>query len=177
MGLAKKLIQQRKSFNYMKKLVFIILLFFSLLSFAEELIGKVIKVSDGDTISVLDSNNQKHKVRLKGIDAPESQQMYGDISTQSLSELVYDKEVLITWDKKDKYYRILGKVIVDGRDVNYEQLKKGLAWYYKQYEKDLSDEDKKKYSEAEEWSRNYTEGLWADSNSIPPWEFRHKGKN
>ena len=103
----------------MKKLVFIILLFFSLLSFAEELIGKVIKVSDGDTITVLDSNNQKHKIRLKGIDAPESQQAFGDISTQSLSELVYDKEVLVTWDKKDKYYLILEKVIVDGKDANY----------------------------------------------------------
>ncbi len=161
----------------MKKLVFIILLFSSLLSFAEELIGKVIKVSDGDTITVLDNNNQKHKIRLKGIDAPESQQSYGDISTQSLAELVYDKEVAVSWDKKDKYYRILGKVIVDGRDVNYEQLKKGLAWYYKQYEKDLNDEDKKKYSEAEEWARNYSEGLWADSNSMPPWEFRRKGKH
>jgi endonuclease YncB( thermonuclease family) len=161
----------------MKKIIFIILLFFSLLSFAEELIGKVIKVSDGDTITVLDSNNQKHKIRLKGIDAPESQQAFGDIATQSLSELVYDKEVLVTWDKKDKYYRILGKVIVDGMDVNYEQLKKGLAWYYKQYEKDLDDEDKKKYSEAEEWAKNYTEGLWADSNSMPPWEFRRRGKN
>jgi endonuclease YncB( thermonuclease family) len=160
----------------MKKITFIILLFFSLLSFAEELIGKVIKVSDGDTITVLDSNNQKHKIRLKGIDAPENQQAFGDISTQSLSELVYDKEVLVSWDKKDKYYRILGKVIVDGNDANYEQLKKGLAWYYKQYEKDLSDDDKKRYSEAEEWARNYTEGLWADSNSMPPWEFRRKGK-
>ena len=161
----------------MKKLAFLCLLFFTLVSFAEELIGKVIKVSDGDTITVLDSNNQKHKIRLKGIDAPESQQVYGDISTQSLAELVYDKEVLVTWDKKDKYYRILGKVIVDGNDANYEQLTKGLAWYYKQYEKDLSDEDKKRYSEAEEWARNYTEGLWADSNSIPPWEFRRKRKN
>ena len=161
----------------MKKLAFLCLLFFTLVSFAEELIGKVIKVSDGDTITVLDSNNQKHKIRLKGIDAPESQQVFGDISTQSLSKLVYDKEVLVTWDKKDKYYRILGKVIVDGNDANYEQLTKGLAWYYKQYEKDLSDEDKKRYSEAEEWARNYTEGLWADSNSIPPWEFRRKRKN
>ena len=161
----------------MKKLTFIILLFFSLLSLAEELIGKVIKVSDGDTITVIDSNNQKHKIRLKGIDAPETQQAFGDISTQSLTELVYDKEVVVHWDKKDKYYRILGKVIVDGRDANYVQLKKGLAWYYKQYEKDLSDEDKQRYSEAEEWARNYTEGLWADSKSIPPWEFRRKGKN
>jgi endonuclease YncB( thermonuclease family) len=161
----------------MKKIIFLIFLFFSLVSLAEELIGKVIKVSDGDTITVLDSNNQKHKVRLKGIDAPESQQLYGDISTQSLAELVCDKEVLVTWDKKDKYYRILGKVTVDGRDANYVQLIKGLAWYYKQYEKDLSDEDKQKYSEAEGFAKNYGVGLWADSNSIPPWEFRYKGKN
>jgi endonuclease YncB( thermonuclease family) len=160
----------------MKKIIFLIFLFFSLLSLAEELIGKVIKVSDGDTITVLDSSNQKYKVRLRGIDAPETQQAFGDTSTQSLAELVYDKEVTVSWDKKDKYYRILGKVIVDGRDANYLQLKKGLAWYYKQYEKDLSDDDKKRYLEAEEWARNYTEGLWADSNSIPPWKFRHKGK-
>ncbi|CEZ19854.1 Uncharacterized endonuclease HI_1296 [Candidatus Methylopumilus planktonicus] len=161
----------------MKNLIFILLLLLSLLSFAEELTGKVIKVSDGDTITVLDSNNQKYKIRLQGIDAPETQQAFGETSRQSLANLVYDKEVIVLWDKKDKYARILGKVIVDGRDANYEQLKKGLAWYYKQYEKDLSDEDKQRYSEAEGWARNYTEGLWTDSKSIPPWEFRHKRKN
>ena len=164
----------------MKKILIAIaflLSFITSLAFAQELIGKVIKVSDGDTVTVIDSNNQKHKVRLKGIDAPESQQTFGDISTQSLAELIYGKEVVVSWDKKDKYYRILGKIIVDGIDSNYEQLKKGLAWYYKQYEKDLSSEDKQKYSEAEELARNYGLGLWADSKSIPPWEFRHKGKN
>ena len=161
----------------MKNLIFILLLLLSLLSFAEELTGKVIKVSDGDTITVLDSNNQKYKIRLQGIDAPETQQAFGETSRQSLANLVYDKEVIVLWDKKDKYARILGKVIVDGRDANYEQLKKGLAWYYKQYENDLSDEDKERYSEAEAWARNYTEGLWTDSKSIPPWEFRHKRKN
>jgi endonuclease YncB( thermonuclease family) len=137
--------------------------------------GPCLPKKHGTTKQTTHQNNQKHKIRLKGIDAPESQQAFGDISTQSLSELVYDKEVVVNWDKKDKYYRILGKVIIDGRDANYEQVKKGLAWYYKQYEKDLNDEDKKKYSEAEEWARNYTEGLWADSNSIPPWEYRRKG--
>ena len=161
----------------MKKLICILLLLLSLLSFAEELTGKVIKVSDGDTITVLDSNNQKYKIRLQGIDAPETQQAFGETSRQSLASLIYDKEVIILWDKRDKYARILGKVIVDGRDANYEQLKKGLAWYYKQYENDLSDEDKERYSEAEAWARNYTEGLWTDSKSIPPWEYRHKRKN
>ena len=161
----------------MKKLICILLLLLSPLSSAEELTGKVIKVSDGDTITVLDSNNQKYKIRLQGIDAPETQQAFGETSRQSLASLVYDKEVIILWDKRDKYARILGKVIVDGRDANYEQLKKGLAWYYNQYENDLSDEDKERYSEAEAWARNYTEGLWTDSKSIPPWEFRHKRKN
>ena len=161
----------------MKKLICILLLLLSLLSFAEELTGKVIKVSDGDTITVLDSNNQKYKIRLQGIDAPETQQAFGETSRQSLASLIYDKEVIILWDKRDKYARILGKVIVDGRDANYEQLKKGLAWYYKQYENDLSDEDKERYAEAEVWARNYTEGLWANSKSMPPWEFRGKRKN
>jgi endonuclease YncB( thermonuclease family) len=160
----------------MKKIVFIILLIFSLDSLAEEIIGKVIKVSDGDTITVLDSNNQKHKIRLKGIDAPETQQAFGDVSMQSLIELVHDKKVVVIWDKKDKYYRILGKVIIDGKDANYEQLKRGLAWYYKQYEKDLTEEDRNKYSEGEEWARNYSKGLWKDPTTIPPWEFRHKRK-
>jgi endonuclease YncB( thermonuclease family) len=160
----------------MKKLIFLFLLFITISSFAEELIGKVIKVSDGDTITVLDNINQKYKIRLKGIDAPESQQLYGDISTQSLVELVYGKEVLVTWDKKDTYYRILGKVIVEGKDVNYQQLKKGLAWYYKQYESDLNSQDRETYSTAEETAKQTNIGLWADLKSIPPWEFRHKGK-
>lgn len=158
----------------MKQLAFIFLFLISLLSFAEELIGKVITVSDGDTITVLDENNQKYKVRLKGIDAPETDQAFGNISTQSLAELVYDKEVLISWDKKDKYYRILGKVIIDGSDINYEQLKRGLAWYYKQYEKDLNYEDMKNYFNAEVIAKKNKLGLWVDSNSIPPWEHRHR---
>ena len=159
----------------MRYLTFILLLFSSL-SLAEELRGKVIKVSDGDTITVLDENNRKHKVRLKGIDAPETRQDFGNVSTQSLAELVYDKEVVISWDKKDKYYRILGKVLIDGNDANYEQLKKGLAWYYKQYEKDLSAEEREKYADAENLAKKSSLGLWEDLNSIPPWEFRHKGK-
>ncbi len=158
----------------MRYLLLIVISLFSLLSFAEELIGRVIRVSDGDTITVLDGNNQKHKIRLKGIDAPESHQAFGDISTQSLAELVFDKEVVISWDKKDKYYRILGKVIIDGSDINYEQLKRGLAWYYKQYEKDLSSEDMKNYFNAEVIAKKNSLGLWGDSNSIPPWEFRHR---
>ena len=160
----------------MKTITFIFLLLFSLLSLAEELIGKVIKVSDGDTITVLDENKQKYKIRLKGIDAPESQQTYGDISTQSLFELVYDKDVIVSWDKKDKYYRILGKVQIDGLDVNHEQLKKGLAWYYKQYEKDLTLEDRESYANAENSARENKIGLWQDENSIPPWDFRHSRK-
>ncbi len=161
---------------YMRYFFLIFLLIFSLFSCAEELVGKVVKVSDGDTITIRDQNNQKYKIRMMGIDAPESHQTFGDISAQSLIELVFDKEVVVHWDKRDKYYRILGKVIVDGKDVNYEQLKRGLAWYYKQYEKDLSIDDREKYTEAEVLAKNYNEGLWSDPKSIPPWIFRHQKK-
>ncbi len=85
-------------------------------------------VADGDTITVLDSNNRKHRIRLIGIDAPEKSQSYGQRSKHSLAELVYDKNVTIHYEKQDRYGRTLGKVLVDGRDVNLLQIERGMAW-------------------------------------------------
>jgi endonuclease YncB( thermonuclease family) len=99
---------------------------------AEELWGRVVKVSDGDTISVLDSRNATHRVRLAGIDAPESRQDFGTRSRQSLSDLVFNKLVVVQWHKKDRYGRLVGVVIVEGVDVGLIQLRRGLAWHYKE---------------------------------------------
>lgn len=71
--------------------------------------GKVIGVSDGDTITILDSGNRQHKIRLEGIDAPESNQAFGSRAKQSLSDLVFGKTVTVTSRKKDRYGRVLGR--------------------------------------------------------------------
>ena len=93
----------------------------------EGLIGRVVKVSDGDTITVLDSSKTQHKIRLQGIDAPEKSQAFRNASRKFLAGLVANREVRVAWSKRDRYQRILGTVFVDGKDANLEMLKAGMA--------------------------------------------------
>ena len=90
--------------------------------------GKVVKISDGDTITVLDHYKVQHRVRLTGIDAPERKQTFGSRSRQSLGKLVFSKTVTVKTKKRDCYGRVLGKVLINGIDVNKEQIRRGMAW-------------------------------------------------
>ena len=99
--------------------------------------GRVVSIADGDTLTVLDSQNQQRKIRLNGIDAPESGQDFGQVAKRNLSDLAYGKEVSVVWSKTDKYGRIIGTVFVGSTNVNLEQLKAGLAWFYRQYAGDV----------------------------------------
>ena len=132
---------------------------------------KVVKVTDGDTVHVLDQANTRHKIRLGGIDAPEKKQIYGDKSTQNLTNLIAGKNVEVEYDKRDRYGRIIGKLIKDGQDINLLQIKHGFAWHYKQYQKEQSSLDRALYSSAENEAREKTIGLWAVP-AVPPWEYR-----
>ena len=85
-------------------------------AFADTLTGKVVKVADGDTITVLDNTNTHHRIRLQGIDAPEKGQPFGNASRKHLASLVAGKEVTVKWNKRDRYRRIVGFVFVDGHD-------------------------------------------------------------
>lgn len=141
---------------------------------ADTLQGKVIGVTDGDTVTILDVSNTQYKIRLMGIDAPEKKQSFGQKSKQNLSALVYNKQVTVEYSKKDRYGRTVGKVLVDGVDANLGQVKAGMAWHYKKYQKVQTPSDRSTYAEAEEQARAGHNGLWADPAPIPPWEFRHR---
>jgi endonuclease YncB( thermonuclease family) len=136
--------------------------------------GRVVGVSDGDTITVLDRNQQEHKIRLNGIDAPESGQDFGQASKQNLSKMVFGKEVTVAWDKLDRYGRILGKVTAGGLNVNLEQIRAGYAWYFINYAADVSPLDRPAYERAEQEARSARRGLWQQPSSIPPWEWREQ---
>ena len=138
--------------------------------------GKVVAVSDGDTITVLDDTHTQHIIRLTGIDAPEKRQAFGNVSKQSLVEQVAGQSVAVEWVKVDKYGRKVGKVLLAGLDCNLVQVKRGLAWHYKQYEREQSHADRQSYAAAEAEAREAKLGLWRDAKPMPPWEFRHKGK-
>ena len=141
-------------------------------SHADTLTGRVVRVTDGDTIVVLDAGNAQHKIRLTGIDAPERGQAYGTKSKEHLSDSVAGKFVVVEYEKRDRYEQILGKVLLSGDDVNLEQVRAGLAWHYKKYQGEQTVADRVRYSDAEMDARRHERGLWGDPSPVPPWDYR-----
>jgi endonuclease YncB( thermonuclease family) len=134
--------------------------------------GKVVAIADGDTVTVLDASKGQHRIRLQGIDTPERAQDFGARSKESLSGMVFGKEVRVEYEKLDQYGCVLGKVMAGGRDVNLEQVKAGMAWHYKYYEREQRAVDRKLYADAELEARKAKRGLWEMPEPTPPWEFR-----
>lgn len=148
-------------------------MYFQLLQ-ADMLHGRVVSVADGDTLTILDAANQQFKIRLAGIDAPEKKQPFGQVSKQHLTSMVFGKSVAVEWLKKDRYQRNLGKILLGGIDVNREQIKSGMAWHYKKYERDQPLADRQLYADSEANAQQRRMGLWSDVSPVPPWEFRHR---
>jgi endonuclease YncB( thermonuclease family) len=136
------------------------------------MVGRVVAVTDGDTIKVLDATNVQHVIRLAGIDAPEKKMPFGQRSKQNLSNLVFGKEAVVEGEKNDRYGRLVGKVLVNGQDANLAQIEAGMAWHYKQYQREQSPADRQTYSDAEESAKSKRLGLWADVDPVPPWAWR-----
>ena len=132
----------------------------------------MVGVADGDTITVLDGTKTQHKIRLAGIDAPEKAQPFGQRSKQSLSDLVFDKTVVVETDKRDRYGREVGQVLSEGVDVNLTQVQRGFAWHYKAYAREQSPSDRQTYAVAEDDARAARRGLWADDGPTAPWDYR-----
>ena len=161
----------------LKYLLLSFTLFYSVHNYAATLEGKVVGVSDGDTITVLDASNSQYKIRLSGIDAPEKKQPFGDVSKRSLSDLVYGKAVQVDWHKQDRYQRIVGKVVVQGLDANLEQVKRGLAWHYTKYQKEQPFEDRESYYGAQKQAMSDKLGLWSEPEPIAPWDWRKQPRH
>lgn len=150
--------------------VLLIVLCFPALS--QSLSGRVVAIADGDTLTILTDEKQQVKIRLAGIDAPEKGQPFGQKAKENLSRLVFNQMVLIDGEKRDRYGRLVAKVLIDGTDAGLEQVRAGLAWHFKQYEREQSQADRKKYAVAEEEARKEKRALWQDAAPVPPWEFR-----
>jgi len=155
---------------------FALLLLLAFSAHAETLSGRVVGIADGDTITILDAANQQHKIRLAGIDAPEKKQPFGERSKQHLSDLVFNKQVTVEWNKLDRYGRTVGKILVSGVDTNLEQIRAGMAWWYEKYRKEQSPADQRLYDQAEQQARARRVGLWHDQDPIPPWDWRKRSR-
>lgn len=132
--------------------------------------GKVTAVTDGDTLGVL-RDGREVKIRLHGIDAPESSQAFGDVAKRFTSERVFGKSVTVRVIETDRYGRLVGIVTAgQGESLNEALVRSGYAWWYHQY-----GATERKLAEAEIDARAARRGLWKDANPTPPWAFRHPG--
>jgi endonuclease YncB( thermonuclease family) len=138
--------------------------------------GKVVGVSDGDTIVVLDSKKEQHKIRVAGIDAPEKSQDFGSKAKEHMSDLVFGKTVSLPDAKTDKYGRTVSRVLVGNKDAGLEMIKAGMAWHYKKYEIEQSPADRASYGAAEINARNARVGLWSQVTPTRPEDFRYESK-
>ena len=134
--------------------------------------GRVVGISDGDTLTLVDDAHVQHKIRLSGIDAPEKKQGFGEKSKTSLSSMVYNRQTEADCRKVDRYKRKICVVFVNGRDVGLEQIKAGMAWWYQDYAKEQPKQERIDYEQGEFHAKRRRLGLWNSTNPIPPWEWR-----
>lgn len=139
--------------------------------------GRILWVSDGDTVALLDANHTLHKIRLAGIDAPETAMPYGRQATLHLMSLVLDKNVTAVGYKRDRYGRIVATLMLGAQDVNLAMIQTGLAWHYKRYANEQPTAQSQTYAQAEERARAKNLALWRDADPSAPWDWRKSRKN
>ncbi len=158
---------------------FFIFLFTISIAHAASIAGKVVGITDGDTITVLvetDGKKESVRVRLWGIDAPEARQPFGQQAKESLSSLVFGKAVHVEIKDKDRYGRTVGNVsfrmsvsecIILSFSANEVMVGRGLAWWYETFAPNAE-----KLSNAQMEAKAAKRGLWAEPNPVPPWDWR-----
>ncbi len=156
--------------------VYLLLLLLSAGAPADTLTGRIVGISDGDTLTLLDAEHVSHKIRIAGIDAPEKKQPFGEKAKTKLSEMVYNRQAEADCRKIDRYRRNVCVVVVGGKDVGLEQIKAGMAWWYQQYAKEQTQLERLDYEHAESLAKRHRYGLWSGPNPTPPWEWRHNGR-
>ena len=132
-----------------------------------DLTGRVVRIADGDTVSILDHSNTQHKVRLYGIDTPERKQPYGQAAKKALAQLIDEKPVGVVIVTTDSYGREVGTLYSDGVNINLAMVESGFAWWYQHYAP-----YEHALQEAEQRARNSALGLWSQPDAVAPWEWR-----
>lgn len=128
--------------------------------------AKIIAVMDGDTVLILRAGHKPEKVRMLNIDAPEKNQPYGQQSRQALASLVLKRQAEVQITAHDQYGRLLGQISVDGRNINEEQVKQGMAWEYSGFHSN------RVYVALQSEAQQARRGLWAQASPQAPWQWR-----
>jgi endonuclease YncB( thermonuclease family) len=142
---------------------------------AATLVGKVEKVDEGDLFTLVNMN-RSIKIRLLGVDAPEVNQPFADVSREHLAQLVLHKFVVVQYSGLGPNNNIVGKVLIGELDICAQMIRDGAAWYSDTDAGYLSPEDRDTYSGSEQAARSERRGIWGEATPIAPWEFRRLEK-
>jgi micrococcal nuclease len=146
------------------KYILVLLLSFPL-GVLGQLKGKVVRIADGDTFTILVEERQ-YRIRLHGIDSPEKGQDFSNAAKTYLSDLIMHRIVEVQQKNRDRYGRIVGIAKIDGVNINESLLRQGYAWHFTRYDKNPE------WATLEQMARAGRKGLWVQSNPLAPWEFR-----
>jgi endonuclease YncB( thermonuclease family) len=138
----------------------------------KEVFGRIVRVTDGDTVTLLSSDNTRITIRLAGIDAPESRMPYGHAAQTHLAGLVLNKEVVAVTQKKDRYGRTVATLLHGTQDINLTMVQAGMAWHYKRYAHEQTQNQAANYAQSEQVARTEGRGLWQHAKPTPPWMWR-----
>ena len=148
---------------------------------ADEIMGTVLRVADGDTILVQTSDSRRRSIRIAGIDAPEAAQPFGRESREYLARLVSGAEVRAECPKAGRSGVLVCKVSARPTDcatcglsvdVGLAQIAAGMAWWYRRYALEQVPEVRARYESEEQTARSHKRGLWANAKPVPPWDWR-----
>ena len=143
-----------------------------------EMTGAVVGVPDGDVLELQTAAQKKFRVRLNGIDAPESEQPFGAKSKERLNQLVGGKTVRVVTQGEDRSGQIIGDVYfkdarATGSDeeihLNNHLVEIGLAWHFVRFAP-----DNKILASSEQRARDSSVGLWAEADPVAPWDWRRQ---
>src|SRR5215217_4617929 len=148
--------------------------FFSAQVQASSLFGRVIEVNSGDVITVFNLNRPV-RVKLLGVDAPELDQAFGDVARKHLSDLIYDKSVIVEYSGISADGSVAGRVLLNGTDIGAQMIRDGAAWFDPNNLSRLSQTDREVYEQSEQAARSERRGLWQAENPTAPWEFVKAG--
>jgi endonuclease YncB( thermonuclease family) len=154
----------------LRRALFVLLLLIAVPAWAETLTGRVVAIADGDTLTLLTPGRRQVKIRLHGIDTPESRQPWGTRARQALSDLAFQKPARVEVQDTDRYGRTVGRVYVGAVDINAELVRRGMAWVYTRYNRDAA------LPALEADARAARRGLWADPRPVPPWDWRRQNR-
>ena len=150
--------------------VALLLLFLTFPALADTLTGRVVKIADGDTLTILIAGNEQKRIRLSEIDTPERGQPWSRKAKQALTDKVAQETIDVEVVTTDRYGRTVGKIWLGERDINRELVAEGHAWVYRKYMTDQT------LLEDEGAPREARRGLWGlpEAERMPPWEWRRK---